>query len=45
MAVEQLYDDARHPLPRNMPVEAVSLTLRTFSFLHSLGGQVATAKL
>lgn len=28
-----------------MPVEAVSLTLRTSSFLHSLGGQVATAKL
>lgn len=40
MAVERLYKDANDPLLRNMPVEAVSLTLRTSSFLHSLGGQV-----
>lgn len=38
MAVEKLYEDAQSPLPRNMPVEAVSSTLQTLSFLHSLGG-------
>ena len=31
--------------PRNMLVEAVSLTRRTFSFLHWLGSRVVTAKL
>lgn len=45
MAVEKLYEDSQNPLPRNTSVEPVSLTLRTFSFLHSLGDRVATAKL
>lgn len=45
MAVEKLYEDAQNPLPRSTPIGAVSLTLRTFSFLHSLGNRVATAKL
>lgn len=45
MAEDRLYENAQSPLPRNMPVEAVSQTLRTFSFLHFLGGQVAEAKL
>lgn len=45
MAVDRLYEDAQSPLPRDLPVEAVSSTLQTFSFLHSLGGRVAEAKL
>jgi hypothetical protein len=45
MAVEKLYEDSQSPLPRAIPVEAISLTLRTFSFLHFLGGQVTEAKL
>jgi hypothetical protein len=44
-AVEELYADAQKPLPRNTPIAAVSLSLRTFSFLHSLGNRVAAAKL
>jgi hypothetical protein len=44
-ALEDLYANAQNPLPRNTPIDAVSLTLRTFSFLHSLGDRVAAAKL
>lgn len=45
MAVERLYEDTQKPLPRNIPVEAVSLTLRTLSFLQWLGARSATARL
>lgn len=44
-AVEELYADAQKPLPRDTPIDAVSLTIRAFSFLHSLGDRVAAAKL
>lgn len=44
-AVEDLYANAQNPLPRITPIDAVSLTLRRFSFLHSLGKRVAAAKL
>ncbi|KAM0702273.1 hypothetical protein Q7P35_011183 [Cladosporium inversicolor] len=43
--VERLYERAQNPLTKDVPVEAISLTLRTFAFLHSLGSRVATAKL
>ncbi|KAK5700170.1 hypothetical protein LTR17_023164 [Elasticomyces elasticus] len=33
------------PLDKNIPVEAISITLRTLSFLHALFDRVATAKL
>jgi hypothetical protein len=45
LAVSKLHQDAQNPLPRNVPVGAISLTIRTFSFLHAFGGCVATAKL
>ncbi|KAK4897719.1 hypothetical protein LTR27_004491 [Elasticomyces elasticus] len=33
------------PLDKTIPIEAISMTLRTFSFLHSLFDRIATAKL
>ncbi|KAK5743027.1 hypothetical protein LTS12_024020 [Elasticomyces elasticus] len=45
-AIDLLLETARAaPLDKTVPVEAISLTLRTFSFLHSLFHHVATAKL
>lgn len=45
MAVNRLHEDAENPLPRSVPDEAISLTVQTFSFLHTLGSRVAVAKL
>jgi hypothetical protein len=45
IAVDKLYEHAQKPLHKDTPIEAVSMTLRTFSFLHSLGDRVAAAKL
>ncbi|KAK5700260.1 hypothetical protein LTR17_023066 [Elasticomyces elasticus] len=45
-AIDSLLENARAaPLDKTLPVEAISITLRTFSFLHSLFDRVATAKL
>ncbi|KAK3617412.1 hypothetical protein LTR22_026743 [Elasticomyces elasticus] len=45
-AIDLLLETARAaPLDKTLPVEAISITLRTFSFLHSLFDRVATTKL
>jgi hypothetical protein len=44
-AMELLHEEARSPLDRNVPVEAVSLALLRFTEFHSLFVQVATEKL
>lgn len=43
--VEHLYESAQSSLPKDVPTEAIALTIRTLSFLHSIGGQVAEEKL
>ncbi|KAK5677651.1 hypothetical protein LTS10_009534 [Elasticomyces elasticus] len=44
-AMDLLLEIARVPLNETLSVEAISITLRTFSFLHSLFHHVATTKL
>ena len=40
--MERLYESAEVPLERSVPIETISIALRTFSYLHSLSVQVAT---